>query len=218
MERAEIVTGLQALLKTERAVLAYESSRSIRATMQTQIEALEAAIAALAVPVAMVLFCPCCGTQHVDTPTETWDNPPHRSHLCESCGHIWRPADIPTVGVVAIRTRGKLDSPLKEPPIYGVLREDILNARQLPVPMPAGVTLQQALIDSTIRAMGGVRAPFGIKAGETFGLSVGSDGHVSIVPPKGPTQTVRFDSGESRLKPIDPRDVCQIIGPGAPRR
>src|SRR5574340_600312 len=23
-----------------------------------------------------------------------WDNPPHRSHLCHGCGHIWRPADV----------------------------------------------------------------------------------------------------------------------------
>ncbi len=42
---------------------------------------------------------------------------PHRSHLCHGCGHIWRPADVPTNGVVATKTKGKADSitALKQP-------------------------------------------------------------------------------------------------------
>lgn len=65
------------------------------------------------VPVPMVLHCPACGTQHVDAPEpeRQWTNPPHRSHLCHSCGHVWRPADVATVGVDAIATKGKADSP-----------------------------------------------------------------------------------------------------------
>lgn len=39
-----------------------------------------------------------------------WTNPPHRSHLCLKCGHVWRPADVPTNGVLAINTKGKHDS------------------------------------------------------------------------------------------------------------
>ena len=39
-----------------------------------------------------------------------WKNPPHRSHQCQACDHIWRPADIPTVGVARISTRGKADN------------------------------------------------------------------------------------------------------------
>lgn len=35
----------------------------------------------------------------------------HRSHLCHGCGHIWRPADVPTNGVAAVKTKGKADSP-----------------------------------------------------------------------------------------------------------
>lgn len=64
-------------------------------------------------PVPMVLHCPACGAQHVDAPdSETgWTNPPHRSHLCHACGHVWRPADIATTGVVAVATRGQDDSP-----------------------------------------------------------------------------------------------------------
>ena len=67
--------------------------------------------------VDMVLHCPACHAQHVDAPgadfdgyDHHWDNPPHRSHLCHSCGHIWRPADVCTNGVAAINTRGKNDS------------------------------------------------------------------------------------------------------------
>lgn len=85
-------------------------------------------------PLKMVLFCPQCGVQHIDKPKPCdmgagceevgkcyaahqgepercpkWDNPPHRSHLCLGCGHIWRPADVPTQGVEHIETRGAAD-------------------------------------------------------------------------------------------------------------
>lgn len=86
-------------------------------------------------PIDMVLFCPQCGVQHVDAPESgvvfmqdasghqgdaptvvgAWDNPPHRSHLCHACGHVWRPADVPTNGVPAIKTTGKADSPIAQP-------------------------------------------------------------------------------------------------------
>jgi len=78
-----------------------------------------------ATPVDMVLFCPACGLQHVDAPEPAvktaldpngvlgWPNPPHRSHLCHGCGYIWRPADVPTNGVKAIKTVGKADSPIR---------------------------------------------------------------------------------------------------------
>ena len=83
-----------------------------------------AALAAVAQPASidMVLHCPKCGMQHVDAPekaserepvlyADAWTNPPHRSHLCHGCGHIWRPADVPTNGVQAVKTTGKADSP-----------------------------------------------------------------------------------------------------------
>lgn len=79
-------------------------------------------------PIDMVLHCPACGTQHIDEsepsnarwvngvfwPGDEWDNPPHRSHLChnQACRHIWRPADVPTNGVAAVKTKGKADSPI----------------------------------------------------------------------------------------------------------
>jgi hypothetical protein len=82
-------------------------------------------------PIDMVLHCPACGLQHIDAPepnmgaitgdgvkienAHNWTNPPHRSHLCHGCGHIWRPADVPTNGVAAIKTRGERDSPIHHP-------------------------------------------------------------------------------------------------------
>lgn len=86
-----------------------------------------------AAPIDMVLFCPRCGTQHVDAPEDEttfrhrmevfslvaepqdhfpsrWTNPPHKSHLCHNCGAVWRPADAATNGVAQIATRGKNDN------------------------------------------------------------------------------------------------------------
>lgn len=83
-------------------------------------------------PIPMVLHCPACGLQHIDAPDrlenivhassgtivdQLWTNPPHRSHLCHGCGHIWRPADVPTVGVAAVQTKGKADSPIVAAPV-----------------------------------------------------------------------------------------------------
>lgn len=65
-------------------------------------------------PIPMILHCPACGTQHVDAPEPAsgWTNPPHTSHLCHNpaCRTVWRPADVPTVGVAALETRGARDT------------------------------------------------------------------------------------------------------------
>lgn len=90
-----------------------------------------AAIAAMpSKPIDMVLHCPKCGKQHIDKESklieivhqlsgtvvdEVWSHPPHCSHLCYGCGHIWRPADVPTHGVAAVKTKGKGDSPIAQP-------------------------------------------------------------------------------------------------------
>lgn len=77
-------------------------------------------------PVPMLLYCPACGQQHIDRDDPTkdatglkvhsgilgdahWKNPPHRSHLCNFCGHIWRPSDHATTGVASIETKGEND-------------------------------------------------------------------------------------------------------------
>jgi hypothetical protein len=81
-------------------------------------------------PVDMILYCPNCGMQHIDAPepprmeqvpsrfaqmhsfqlAPTWDNPPHKSHLCHGCRCVWRPADVATNGVAELQTSGKGDT------------------------------------------------------------------------------------------------------------
>lgn len=80
-------------------------------------------------PIDMVLYCPRCCHQHIDKPeipeldraglpvdpATEWTNSPHRSHLCHSCGFVWRPADVATNGVAAVKTKGMNDSALLPP-------------------------------------------------------------------------------------------------------
>lgn len=57
---------------------------------QTILRAVEAPQA-----IPMLLWCPLCHTRHVDEP----DHEPHKTHACQSCGLLWRPALVPTAGV-----------------------------------------------------------------------------------------------------------------------
>lgn len=76
-----------------------------------------AVLSALDAPIDMLLFCPNCGEQHIDK-VETkeefmdryrengpvrWLNPPHKTHLCRPCGHLWRPSDHCTNGVALLK-------------------------------------------------------------------------------------------------------------------
>lgn len=56
------------------------------------------------ISIPMILFCPYCRTQHIDKDTRV-----HSSHHCTSCNHTWRPADVPTIGVDELTTRGNYD-------------------------------------------------------------------------------------------------------------
>lgn len=51
-------------------------------------------------PLAMILFCPSCGTKHVDK--GEWATKKHKKHLCETCSFEWQPSLINTVGVEAL--------------------------------------------------------------------------------------------------------------------
>ena len=109
------------------------------ADIATRIEAVLTVPAPVAPPVDMVLHCPSCGIQHIDEPEPvvktaldpngvlTWTNPPHRSHLCHGCGHIWRPSDVPTNGVRAVGTKGKADSPIAAPAPVAQTDEQIVK-------------------------------------------------------------------------------------------
>ena len=95
---------------------AIESQNGLGGPTPTSI-IVDAVMEVLAVhPIDMVLFCPSCGKQHIDAPDPApWCWPPHRSHLCRGCGYTWRPADVPTNGVEAVKTAGKRDHPRPAP-------------------------------------------------------------------------------------------------------
>lgn len=48
-------------------------------------------------PVPMRLLCPECRTLHIDE--GEFATKLHHTHACQSCGNVWRPAIVPTVGV-----------------------------------------------------------------------------------------------------------------------
>lgn len=112
-----------------------------------------------AAAIPMILHCPRCHLQHIDTPDPCgevpgfegrapcyahvigegrqcthWANPPHRSHLCAGCGFIWRPADVPTTGVAAITTHGQNDTDFTLMPVFS----DAQVERAARTPMPGG--------------------------------------------------------------------------------
>lgn len=49
------------------------------------------------VPIPMRIPCPRCGVLHVDK--GEYATKPHHTHACQSCGEVWRPALVATVGV-----------------------------------------------------------------------------------------------------------------------
>ncbi len=49
-------------------------------------------------PVPMLLHCPLCNARHIDE-GEFATTKVHHTHACQHCGHVWRPAIVPTVGV-----------------------------------------------------------------------------------------------------------------------
>ena len=48
-------------------------------------------------PIPMRLPCPSCGALHIDE--GEFATKPHHTHACQSCGMVWRPAVVATVGV-----------------------------------------------------------------------------------------------------------------------
>lgn len=48
-------------------------------------------------PIPMRIPCPSCATLHIDEGELA--TKPHHTHACQSCGRVWRPAIVHTVGV-----------------------------------------------------------------------------------------------------------------------
>lgn len=51
----------------------------------------------MSAPIPMLLACPVCHARHIDE--GVYATKPHRTHVCQSCGMVWRPALVHTVGV-----------------------------------------------------------------------------------------------------------------------
>lgn len=48
-------------------------------------------------PIPMLLTCPSCGARHIDA--GEFATKVHHTHACQTCGMVWRPALVATVGV-----------------------------------------------------------------------------------------------------------------------
>ncbi len=48
-------------------------------------------------PIPMLLWCPECSERHIDE--GAFATKSHHTHACQGCGHVWRPAVVPTCGV-----------------------------------------------------------------------------------------------------------------------
>jgi transposase-like protein len=61
-------------------------------------------------PIPMLIHCPLCGKRHIDL--GPFATEPHSSHACQHCGHVWKPALEPTVGVQFLpgyKDKGRVD-------------------------------------------------------------------------------------------------------------
>lgn len=48
-------------------------------------------------PLPLLLWCPTCHARHIDR--GEFATKLHHTHACQSCGMVWRPAIVATVGV-----------------------------------------------------------------------------------------------------------------------
>jgi hypothetical protein len=65
-----------------------------------------------------------------------WTNPPHKSHLCHGCGHIWRPSDHPTNGVAATVSGKDADVKPSVNELVEKAAQDVYLAMSTGVPEP----------------------------------------------------------------------------------
>lgn len=55
--------------------------------------------------IPILLHCPLCSARHIDE--GDFATKVHHTHACQSCGHCWRPAVVPTVGVRFLPVSGR---------------------------------------------------------------------------------------------------------------
>lgn len=100
VQESERTMVSRALVEAAWACFALDEATEIDRAALLLREALGLGADAPAKAIPMVLRCPECGRQHIDT--GTWSTKPHRTHLCDHCNASWRPADVPTVGVLRL--------------------------------------------------------------------------------------------------------------------
>jgi hypothetical protein len=83
LQLADLVNQGQAPLDTARVL---EFARLICAEVHAE----------MSKPIPMILFCP-NGHRHIDE--GEYATYPHHTHACQTCGIVWRPAIVQTVGV-----------------------------------------------------------------------------------------------------------------------
>lgn len=65
--------------------------------LRARLSGLVSELKAKTTPVPMRIICPECKTLHIDE--GEFATKPHSTHACQSCGNVWRPAIVATVGV-----------------------------------------------------------------------------------------------------------------------
>lgn len=120
--------------------------------------------------VDIVTHCPKCGNQHIDQVefersgpvvdgvqgcVVTWDNRPHKSHLCAFCGWVWRPADVYTQGVQETNTKGANDSSFEPDPYMVVKLERASTGESVEVRDRAGHTIALVALTPDLQTLFG---------------------------------------------------------------
>jgi hypothetical protein len=97
--------------------------------------------------IPMLLWCPSCGERHIDA--GEFATREHHTHACQSCGVVWRPAIVPTVGVQFLPgfKDGMIEAPSREAPDGAYCTENAAvrvwsrsHGREVDVPICRGDT------------------------------------------------------------------------------
>jgi len=75
-------------------------------------------------PIPLLLWCPKCGARHIDT--GAFAEKHHHTHACQTCGLVWRPAIVPTVGVAFLPGFKNMDPPAPAASSAAVDNSDIV--------------------------------------------------------------------------------------------
>lgn len=102
---SEIQTGVVALAGLERLYTQLEErdgphdDRLVMAiqNVKAMFQGAPAAAEVQPQPIPMLLWCPECCDRHIDE--GEFATKSHHTHACQKCGHVWRPAIVPTLGV-----------------------------------------------------------------------------------------------------------------------